>query len=156
MSETSDRKIAMKEDCIFCKIADKEADATIVYEDPHTLAFLDIHPLNPGHTLVIPKKHYTNMLEMPSEEAGRVFASVHTVMKGVQQASGADGISVGQSNGRAASQEVFHMHVHIIPRFNHEMMSGFPNRKQTHRAELNEIGKKIRVAIGAKHPASLR
>ena len=89
----------MKEDCIFCKIAGKEADATVVYEDSHTLAFLDIHPLNPGHTLVIPKKHYANMLEMPSEEAGRVFASVHKVMKGVQKASGADGISVGQSNG---------------------------------------------------------
>ena len=152
MFETSDGKIRMKEDCIFCKIADKEADATVVYEDPHTLAFLDIHPLNPGHTLVIPKKHYVNMLEMPSEEAGRVFSSVSKVMKGVQKASGADGISVGQSNGRAASQEVFHMHVHIIPRFNHEMMSGFPNRKKTHREELDEIGKKIRTAIDtSKH-----
>ena len=145
--ETNDGRVSMKEDCIFCEIADKKADATIVYEDPHTLAFLDIHPLNPGHTLVIPKRHYSNMLEMPSEEAGRVFASVHKVMKGVQKASGADGISVGQSNGRAASQEVFHMHVHIIPRFNHEMMSGFPNRKQTHRAELDEIGRKIKKAI---------
>ena len=72
----------MKEDCIFCKIAEKDADATVVYEDAHTLAFMDIHPLNPGHTLVIPKKHYTNMLDMPSEEAARVFASVHKVMRG--------------------------------------------------------------------------
>jgi len=144
----------MKEYCVFCKIADKEADATVVYEDSNTLAFLDIHPLNPGHTLVIPKKHYANMLEMPSEEAGRVFASVSKVMKGVQKASAADGISIGQSNGRAASQEVFHMHVHIIPRFNHEMMSGFPNRKTMHRAELDEVGRKIKAAIGAKNPAS--
>lgn len=137
----------MKEDCIFCKIAEKSADATVVYEDPHTLAFLDIHPLNPGHTLVIPKKHFANMLEMPPEEAGRVFMSVAKVMRGVEKASKADGISIGQSNGRAASQEVFHMHVHIIPRYNHEMMSGFPNRKQTHRDELNEIGKQIKHAI---------
>jgi histidine triad (HIT) family protein len=140
-------EIPMKQDCIFCKIAKKEADATVVYEDSHTVAFLDIHPLNPGHTLVIPKKHYSNMLEMPADEAGRVFVSVAKVMKGVEKASKADGISIGQSNGRAASQEVFHMHVHIIPRFNHEMMSGFPNRKQTHRTELDEIGKKIRTAI---------
>jgi histidine triad (HIT) family protein len=139
----------MKNDCIFCKIVEKGADATIVYEDAHTLAFLDIHPLNPGHTLVIPKKHYPNMLEMPPEEAGRVFVSVTKVMRGVEMASKADGISVGQSNGRAASQEVFHMHVHIIPRFNHEMMSGFPNRKQTHRAELDQIGRKIRQSIEA-------
>jgi len=137
----------MKEDCIFCKIADKDADATVVYEDAHTLAFLDIHPLNPGHTLVIPKKHYENMLEMPPDEAGRVFTSVAKVMKGVEKASKADGISIGQSNGKAASQEVFHMHVHIIPRYIHEMMSGFPNRKQTHRAELDEIGKQIKHAI---------
>jgi hypothetical protein len=86
------------------------------------------------------------------DEAARVFASVNKVMKGVQKASAADGISIGQSNGRAASQEVFHMHVHIIPRFNHEMMSGFPNRKVTHRAELDEIGKKIKAAIGAQEP----
>ncbi len=137
----------MKEDCIFCKIAEKDSDATVVYEDNHTLAFLDIHPLNPGHTLVIPKKHYANMLEMSPDEAGRVFASVAKVMRGVEKASKADGISIGQSNGKAASQEVFHMHVHIIPRYNHEMMSGFPNRKQTHRAELNEIGKQIKHAI---------
>ncbi len=142
----------MVEDCIFCKIANKQADATIVYEDAHTLAFLDIHPLNPGHALVIPKKHYTNMLEMPVDEAGRVFVSVAKVMKGVEQASKADGISVGQSNGRAASQEVFHMHVHIIPRFNHEMMGGFPNRKQMHRSELEELGRKVKAAIGsARH-----
>jgi histidine triad (HIT) family protein len=137
----------MKEDCIFCKIARKEADATVVYEDSLTLAFMDIHPLNPGHTLVIPKKHYASMLEMPADEAGRVFVSVAKVMRGVEKASKADGISIGQSNGRAASQEVFHMHVHIIPRFNHEMMSGFPNRKQMHRHELDEIGKKIKVSI---------
>src|SRR5881396_2131432 len=65
----------MKEDCIFCRIAGKAADATVVYEDSQTLAFLDIHPLNPGHTLVIPKKHFTNMLEMPAEQAGRVFVN---------------------------------------------------------------------------------
>ena len=140
----------MKEDCVFCKIVGKHEDATVVFEDPHTLAFLDIHPLNPGHTLVIPKKHYANMLEMPPGEAGRVFTSVARVMRGVEKASKADGISVGQSNGKAASQEVFHMHVHIIPRFNHEMMSGFPNRKQTHREELDEIGKKIRHAIDSE------
>ena len=138
----------MKEDCIFCKIAEKQADATVVYEDADTLAFLDIHPLNPGHTLVIPKKHFTNMLEMPPAEAGRVFVSVARVMRGVETASKADGISVGQSNGKAASQEVFHMHVHIIPRYNHEMMSGFPNRKSIHRSELDKIGEKIRRAIG--------
>ncbi len=137
----------MVEDCIFCRIVNKQAEATLVYEDDHTLAFLDIHPLNPGHTLVIPKKHYPNVFEMPLEEVGRVFVSAAKVARAVRKASRADGISIGQSNGRAASQEVFHMHIHIIPRFNHEMMSGFPNRKETHRAELEEVGRKIKAAI---------
>src|SRR6267142_5604812 len=137
----------MKEDCIFCKIAGKEADATIVHEDPHTLAFLDIHPLNPGHTLVIPKKHYPSMVEMPPEEVGRVFVSVAKVMRGVKKASNADGINIGQSNGRAASQEIFHMHVHVIPRYIHELPSGFPERKTASNADLEQEGKKIKAAI---------
>src|SRR5437773_12527000 len=87
----------MNEDCIFCKIVSKKAGAATVFEDDHSLAFLDIHPLNPGHTLVVPKKHYPNMAEMPPEEVGRVFVSVAKVMRGVMKASKADGINIGQS-----------------------------------------------------------
>jgi histidine triad (HIT) family protein len=87
------------------------------------------------------------MVEMPSEEVGRVFVSVAKVMKGVMKASKADGINIGQSNGRAASQEVFHMHVHVIPRYIHELPGGFPERKTASKDELDQIGRKIRAAI---------
>jgi len=137
----------MNDDCIFCKIVSKKAEAVIVFEDEHSLAFLDIHPLNPGHTLVIPKKHYPSMVEMPPEEVGRVFVSVAKVMRGVKKASNADGINIGQSNGRAASQEIFHMHVHVIPRYIHELPSGFPERKTASNADLEQEGKKIKAAI---------
>ncbi|HZY46751.1 MAG TPA: HIT family protein [Candidatus Bathyarchaeia archaeon] len=137
----------MSEDCIFCRIVSRKAKAVIVYEDAHSLAFLDIHPLNPGHTLVIPKKHYPSMVEMPPEEVGKVFVSVSKVMRGVRKASNADGINIGQSNGRAASQEVFHMHAHIIPRYIHELPEGFPERKTATEAELEQVGKKIKAAI---------
>ncbi len=137
----------MSEDCIFCKIVSKKAGAVIVFEDEHSLAFLDIHPLNPGHTLVVPKKHYPSMAEMPPEEVGRVFVSVAKVMKGVMKASKADGINIGQSNGRAASQEVFHMHVHVIPRYIHELPEGFPERKTASTVELEQISRKIKAAI---------
>jgi len=137
----------MNEDCIFCKIVSKKAEAVTVFEDEHSLAFLDIHPLNPGHTLVVPKKHYPNMAEMPPEEVGRVFVSVAKVMRGVMKASKADGINIGQSNGRAASQEVFHMHVHVIPRYIHELPGGFPERKTASEADLEQIGRKIKAAI---------
>jgi histidine triad (HIT) family protein len=138
----------MSEDCIFCRIVSKEAAAVIVFEDAHSLAFLDIHPLNPGHTLVVPKKHYSNMVEMPPEEVGRVFVSVAKIMRGVMKASKADGINIGQSNGRAASQEVFHMHVHVIPRYIHELPGGFPERKTASETDLAHVGRKIKAAIG--------
>src|SRR2546428_8584691 len=115
----------MNEDCIFCKIVSKKAGADIVFEDEHTLAFLDIHPLNPGHTLVVPKKHYPSMAEMSPLEVGRVFVYVAKVMKGVMRASKADGINIGQSNGPPESREVFHMHVHAVPRYIHELPEGF-------------------------------
>jgi histidine triad (HIT) family protein len=137
----------MNEDCIFCKIVSKKAGAVIVFEDANSIAFLDIHPLNPGHTLVVPKKHYPSMGEMPPEEVGRVFVSVAKVMRGVMKASKADGINIGQSNGRAASQEVFHMHVHVIPRYIHELPEGFPERKTASDTELEQIGRKIKAAI---------
>ncbi len=137
----------MNEDCIFCKIVSKKARAVIVFEDEHSLAFLDIHPLNPGHTLVVPKKHYPNMAEMPPEEVGRVFVSVAKVMRGVMKASKADGINIGQSNGRAASQEVFHMHVHVIPRYIHELPGGFPEQKTATDADLEQTGGKIKAMI---------
>jgi len=139
----------MNEDCIFCKIVSKKAGAVTVFEDEHSLAFLDIHPLNPGHTLVVPKKHYPSMVEMPPEEVGRVFVSVAKVMRGVMKASKADGINIGQSNGRAASQEVFHMHVHVIPRYIHELPGGFPERKTASETDLEQIGRKIKAAIGS-------
>ena len=137
----------MNEGCTFCEIVSKEAGAVIVFEDEHSLAFLDIHPLNPGHTLVVPKKHYPSMAEMSPLEVGRVFVSVAKVMKGVMRASKADGINIGQSNGRAASQEVFHMHVHVIPRYIHELPGGFPERKTASEADLEQIGRKIKAAI---------
>ena len=87
------------------------------------------------------------MVEMPPSEVGRVFVSVAKVMRGVMKTSKADGINIGQSNGRAASQEVFHMHVHVIPRYIHELPGGFPERKNASDADLEQIGRKIRTAI---------
>ncbi len=139
----------MNEDCIFCKIVSKRAGAVVVFEDKNSVAFLDIHPLNPGHTLVVPRKHYPSMVEMPPQEVGQVFVSVAKVMRGVMKASKADGINIGQSNGRAASQEVFHMHVHVIPRYIHELPEGFPERKTASEADLEQVGKKIRSSIEA-------
>ncbi len=144
-------QVADLEDCIFCKIIDRQEHAIVVYEDEYSIAFLDKHPLNPGHTLVVPRKHYAFMHEMPLEEVGRLFVSVAKVMRGVRKASRADGINIGQSNGQAASQEVFHMHVHVIPRFTSDSSGGltFPERKMMGLADRESMGTRIREAVEA-------
>ncbi len=145
-------KLTRAENCVFCDIVERDAPADIVYEDQHSIAFLDIYPLNPGHTLVISKKHYATLDEMPPDEVGLLFSTVAKVMRGVKEAVEADGINIGQSNGKAASQDVFHVHVHIIPRFSHETPGGdtFPNRKMIGKEEMIKLGKKIKSHVQAR------
>ncbi|MFQ5794269.1 MAG: HIT family protein [Candidatus Bipolaricaulia bacterium] len=107
----------MREGCIFCRIAAGEVNAHRVYEDAETLAFLDIHPLTEGHTMVIPKQHYRKLEEMPVTEAGRLFETVRLVVEKVGQAMGTDSSTIGINNGRLAGQAVPHLHVHIVPRY---------------------------------------
>ena len=139
-------------DCIFCNIIERHAPADIVYEDQDSIAFLDIYPLNPGHTLVVSKRHYATLDEMPPDEFGLLFSTVAKVMRGVKAAVEADGINIGQSNGKAASQDVFHVHVHIIPRFSRESTAGepFPDRKKISREDMIKLGNKIKTHVQAR------
>src|SRR5208283_1698142 len=102
-------------ECIFCQITHKEAPASIVYEDTQVAAFLSNHPINVGHTLVAPKKHYENIYEIPEEEAAYLFKIVKKIAHAVKTATGIEGIRIVQNNGEAAGQVVFHLHVHVIP-----------------------------------------
>ncbi len=109
------------EECIFCSmVAGKIQPAAKVYEDGEHLAFLDINPRNPGHTIVITKKHYEVVLEMPEKEAGKLFELVKRLSVSVKKGTQADGISILQNNYRASGQVVPHVHFHVIPRFNSE------------------------------------
>lgn len=105
-------------DCLFCKIVAGEIPAKKVYEDKAVLAFLDIEPRAPGHTMVIPKIHGANLLELPDSSVKPLFSAVKKVTKSVVEAVRADGATIGINHGRASGQEVGHLHVHIIPRFN--------------------------------------
>jgi histidine triad (HIT) family protein len=108
----------MAEDCVFCKIVRHEAPASRVYEDKDSAAFLSIRPINEGHTLVVPKKHYENIYEVPDEEVASLFQVVKKVAVAVRNAMSAEGVRIIQNNGNAAGQVVFHLHVHIIPEYN--------------------------------------
>lgn len=103
--------------CIFCKIIAKEIPATVVYEDDDVLAFMDIGPIIKGHALVIPKKHYDPITETPDEIVAKLHITAKKIAAAQMNAFGADGVNIMQNNGKAAGQEVEHIHVHVIPRF---------------------------------------
>ena len=107
----------MADDCIFCAIAAGDAPATIVDEDEHTIAFMDIHPWTRGHLLVIPREHHKNIYEIPDETLSQVMIAAKRMAKRVKDKFDADGVNLLNSAERAAWQTVFHFHVHVIPRY---------------------------------------
>ncbi|MGA3059890.1 MAG: HIT family protein [Candidatus Bathyarchaeia archaeon] len=132
------------ESCIFCKIARKQAPASIIYEDEEVMAFLDIRPLNEGHTLVIPKKHYIDIFDIPEDQISKVHKLVKQVSRAIKQVTNADGISIIQQSGKAAGQDIFHFHVHSVPRFGGQKLPSFSSLKEVERAKLEETAKKIK------------
>jgi histidine triad (HIT) family protein len=104
-------------DCIFCAIVAGEAPARVVHEDDRTLAFLDIAPIVRGHTLVIPKRHCRDLLDIRTEDMVAVALATRDVSRRVVTNLAADGINLIQATGEAALQTVFHFHFHVLPRF---------------------------------------
>ena len=102
---------------IFAKILRGEIPCTKVYEDEHTIAFMDIMPQADGHTLVVPKAPSRNMLDADAKNFGALYATVQKIARAVKQGMGADGIVITQFNEAPAGQTVFHLHVHVIPRW---------------------------------------
>ena len=104
----------MSMDCIFCKIISKEIPAKILYEDNDSISFLDAFPVAKGHTLIIPKKHFSKIQDMPSDLNQKLFDSVHKMINKVDALEGSTLVAV--HNGKESGQEVPHVHVHLIPR----------------------------------------
>jgi len=133
-------------DCIFCRIAAGRAPAEKVLETSTVLAFLDLAPVNYGHTLVIPKEHYQNLLDLPDElwtEMGRVSRRVAQVLR---QTLFAQGINVGMNNFEAAGQVVFHAHLHVIPRYFTDGLRLFP-QEDYKPGDLEKVGAQLRQAL---------
>ncbi|MCB1776743.1 MAG: HIT family protein [Candidatus Competibacteraceae bacterium] len=140
MSESSD--------CIFCKIARGEIPSVKVYEDEHTLTFMDVRPASPGHALVISKAHAANLLEMTEVDLQAVTLTVQRVARAVQKALAPDGIRISQFNGAAAGQTVFHYHVHVIP-VQEGQHTGSHGRSSADPQQLALLAAQIRAALGS-------
>ncbi len=133
------------DDCIFCKIIEKKIPSKILYENNNTIAFLDILPISQGHTIVIPKKHYTNLETIPIDDLYEVMATVKIVSNLIFKNLNIDGYNILQNNYKAAGQVINHFHIHIIPRSRADgkFRLSIP-REQATEEELNHTLKIIR------------
>ena len=134
----------MNKNCIFCKIVRKEVPASIIYEDSEVMAFLDIRPLSEGHTLIIPKEHYETIFDIPEDLLMQVHKAAKHIAVAVKVGVNANGISIIQQNGRAANQDIFHLHVHAIPRIEGERLPHFNDSVIASREKLDQVATKIR------------
>jgi histidine triad (HIT) family protein len=133
--------------CIFCKIIKREIPGSIVLEDDHVLAFLDVMPVNRGHCLVIPKGHYETLQDVPDSELPWLIRGVKKAAKAVKKAVSADGYNVQMNNFEAAGQVVPHAHFHIVPRFSGDGLKLWPGGKYRE-GEMQELSKKISSLVG--------
>lgn len=136
----------MPTECIFCKIVAGELPAAVVYETDTELAFLDINPVNAGHTLVIPKEHHTVIYNTPDETLASLMHAVKKVTHAVKKGVGADGINLHVNNERAAGQDVPHVHVHIVPRFENDGIAMWKQHPYLE-GEIDVVQQKIRSAF---------
>jgi histidine triad (HIT) family protein len=134
--------------CIFCEIASGKAPAEILYESRNVLAFLDINPMNYGHTLVIPKEHYPGLKDVPKETLSEIISAVQDLSIAIQNGLQADAYNLVVNNGEAAGQSVFHFHFHIIPRFHSDVKMKF-NLKKYAGSSIKEYAQKIKREINS-------
>jgi diadenosine tetraphosphate (Ap4A) HIT family hydrolase len=140
--------------CVFCEIQAGQAPASFVHQDERVTAFMDIHPVNPGHVLVVPIRHVANLVDLDPQDGARMF-QVAQQLSGALFTSGlrCEGTNLFLANGAVAGQEVFHVHLHVIPRFDGD---GFGLRfsadygQPVSRRTLDEAAERIRFALAGQ------
>ena len=132
--------------CIFCEIVQGKKDGHFIYEDENYVAFLDIYPIDTGHSLVMPREHFEKITDMTAEKVGELFSKIPKIAKAIIEATKADAFSVAQNNGRAAKQIVPHVHIHIIPRYE-SRETIWTRREIAKESELKILAERIRKSI---------
>ena len=132
-------------DCIFCKIVAGELPAEIVQEDEHTIAFMDINPWTRGHALVIPRHHSRNLYEAPDADLGHALTAAKRLALTMRDRLGCDGVNLLNSCEAAAWQTVFHLHVHVIPRYDDDPLRLPGQPRQPSEGELAEVAAELRA-----------
>jgi len=139
----------MSVDCVFCQVIAGTLPASVVYEDDRAIAFLDIFPVHAGHTLIVPRDHSADLRDCAPDLAAHLFAIGHRLAPAIVAATAADGFNIWTAAGLAAGQTVFHLHLHVLPRFAGD---GFGPRlpkiplRESPRIALDEMAARIRAA----------
>jgi histidine triad (HIT) family protein len=137
-------------DCLLCGLVDGTLESSRVYEDERAVAFMDIQPVNPGHVLVVPRRHVAALAELDAEDAAHLMRVAQRITAALPRSElRAEGVNLWLADGEAAGQEVFHVHLHVVPRFAGD---GFglrfgPDYRIRERAELDEAAARIRGAL---------
>ena len=134
--------------CLFCRIVAGEIPATRVFEDDAAIAFLDIHPVNLGHVLLVPRGHHATVTDLPDDLAGRLGSVLPRLARSVVSATGAEGLNVVINNGEVAGQTIHHSHWHLIPRFGNDAVR-WPWPHQSYpEGELERVRDRIIAGLG--------
>lgn len=132
--------------CIFCEILEGREAGSILYEDDLHAALLDKYPIDTGHSLFLPKRHYERITDMEPADVGRMFEMVPRVAGTLLKVTGADAFSIAQNNGRAAKQIIPHVHIHIIPRYS-SRGSSWTKRQIASKSELESLASRFRESF---------
>lgn len=137
----------MASDCLFCQLTAHEIPSHGVYEDDMLYAFLDIHPVSKGHTLIVPKTHSRDVCDTTPEILAAVATTIPKIARALLAVIGAPAFNIGVNNGAAAGQIIFHQHWHLIPRWDGDGLKNWPQRESMAMEEMQAIAEKIRVRI---------
>lgn len=144
----SNMECAVSQDCIFCKIIAGQIPSAKVYDRGGVYAFLDIAPVNKGHALVVPKKHYATLFDLPEDLGRELLLALKTVGQAVMTATGASGLNVGMNNYESAGQLVHHAHFHLIPRHAGDGLTLWTQHAYESVEDMQKLARAIALAIG--------
>lgn len=137
----------MADDCVFCAIVTGRLESSVVHDDDRVLAFMDLNPVSTGHLLVIPKAHAAFLADLHPEDGAAMFRVAQSLTAAVRASPlRSDGVNLFLADGEAAGQEVFHVHLHVLPRYPGDGFRLQVTSSQPSRADLDEVATRIRTA----------
>lgn len=133
--------------CIFCRLIEGDIPSAVVHENAHSIAFMDIGQVNPGHVLVASRRHAKTLLDLTADEAAALMRTAHRVAQAAQQAFAPEGLTLFQANGAVAGQTVGHVHVHVLPRHPGDGVDFTWPRKEPGMAAMQHYAAQLRQAL---------